>query len=150
MPMNSLRRFFIYPGLYITIVIIGVLLKFYKLDNKLFWDDEISTIMHTSGIKFTAYSTLVPVNEIKSKSYYDSLLHLNTQPYTIKSQVSGIFSDTHLTPLHYVFLTVWHRLVGDDDIDFRYFSVFIFIITLPFLFLFAKHLFNSEIAGYIT
>src|SRR5947199_8823977 len=70
--------------------------------------------------------------------------------YTIKIQVSGIFSDTHLTPLHYVFLTVWHRLVGDDDIDYRYFSVFIFIITLPFLFLFAKHLFNSEIAGYIT
>jgi len=59
-------------------------------------------------------------------------------------------TDTHVTPAHYVFLTLWYRLVGDNDMDYRLFSVFIFVLALPFVFLLARSLFNTYLAGWIA
>ncbi|MEJ2050023.1 MAG: glycosyltransferase family 39 protein, partial [Calditrichota bacterium] len=53
-------------------------------------------------------------------------------------------------PLHYPFLMVWYRIVGDDPEDFRLFGVFIFLLTLPFLFLLSQKLFNLKLAGWIA
>jgi uncharacterized membrane protein len=112
--------------------------------------DEVSTVLYTSGINGDIMQKSIPVNQIKSFGYYDSLLHLSTKPNSLKNEVTGILSDTHLTPAHYVFLTLWYRLVGDNDINYRLFSVFIFILSLPFIFLLAKNLFNSYLGGWIA
>ncbi len=148
--MTTIRHFLLKPWLYIVIVLFGTFLKFYQLNSKLFWVDEISTVLYTSGINGDSIQENIPVNQIKSFSYYDSLLHLRTQPYSLKNEVTGILSDTHLTPAHYVFLTLWYRLAGDNDMDYRLFSVFIFILSLPFIFLLAKTLFNTYLAGWIA
>ncbi len=148
--MSTIQNFFLKPWLYIVIIIVGVALKFYHLDSKLFWMDEVSTVLYTTGIKDANIKESIPVNQIVNYRYYDSLLHLNNKPYTIKSEVSGILSETHLTPAHYVFLTLWYRLVGDDDMDYRLFSVFFFILSLPFVFLLAKTLFKAPLAGWIA
>ena len=150
MVMKPIQKFLLRPWLYLIIVIIGISLKFYQLDHRLFWFDEICTIQHTSGISDHKYPDMIPVNEIKNISYYHDLYHLKTQHYTIGSQLKGLFSSTQLTPLHYSFLIFWYRIVGDDFIDYRLFSVFIFIITLPFLYLLTKNLFDSNLAGWIS
>jgi uncharacterized membrane protein len=148
--LAAIKDFLKRPYLYIIIILIGTSFKFYQIDNRLFWEDEISTILHTSGIPLSQYANLIPKNEISSSKIYNDLLHLNTQDYTICQQIKGLFSDTHLTPFHYVPLMIWHRLVGDDAIDYRLFSIFTFIITLPVLFLLAKQLFQSELMAWIT
>lgn len=148
--VKIIRQIMLRPWLYVIIVIIGISSKFYNLDHKLFWFDEVSTVQHTSGISDRHFPDLVPVDEIKNISFYHDLYHLKKQHYTIGSQLKGLFSSTQLTPLHYSFLIFWYRIVGDDFIDYRLFSVFIFILTLPFLFLLAKKLFDSELAGWIV
>jgi 4-amino-4-deoxy-L-arabinose transferase-like glycosyltransferase len=45
---------------------------------------------------------------------------------------------------------IWYRIVGDAPVHYRYFSVFMCILTLPFLFLLAKELFKSNLAGWIA
>jgi len=150
--MSTIRNFLLKPWLYIAIALLGTLLKFYHLNNKLFWADEIATVLYTSGIKdlYTRYQESIPVNEIKSFGYYDSLSHHSTKSYSLKNEVTGILSDTHLTPAHYVFLTLWYRLMGDNDIDYRLFSVFIYILSLSFIFLLANTLFNTYLGGWIA
>ncbi len=148
--VKTIQQFLLQPWLYVIIIIIGVSLKFYHLDYKLFWFDEVCTIQHTSGISDINYPDLIPVNEIKNISFYHNLYHLNTQHYSIWFQLKGLFSSTQLTPLYYSFLIFWYRIVGDDHIDYRLFSVFIFILTLPFLFLLTKKLFDSNLAGWIA
>jgi len=148
--MSTIRNFLLKSWLYLVIVIIGTLLKFYHLDRKLFWEDEVSTVFYTSGIRDTITQKSIPVNQISSFGYYDSLLHLSTKPYSLKNEVTGILSETHLTPAHYVFLTMWYRLAGDNDIDYRLFSVFVFILSLPFMFLLTRTLFNTPLAGWIA
>jgi uncharacterized membrane protein len=148
--MSTIRDFFLKPWLYIVISTIGVALKFYHLNSKLFWMDEVSTVLYTSGVNGDIIQQNIPVNQIRNFNYYDSLLHISGKSYSFKSELKGVFSGTHLTPAHYVFLTVWYRLVGDHDVDYRLFSVFIFIISLPFIFLLAKNLFNTPLAGWIA
>lgn len=148
--LTAIKDFLKRPYLYIVITLIGVSLKFYQIDNRLFWADEISTILHTSGIPLSQYDKLIPPNEINSSKIYNDLIHLNRQDYTLVQQIKGLFSSTNLTPFHYVPLMIWYRLIGDDPQDYRLFSIFIFIITLPVLFLLAKQLFKSELLAWLT
>ena len=135
------------PWIYLVIVVCGIFLKFYKIDDRHFWFDEVATIMHTSGAN---YNDVLPVNELKNISNYHNLLEVNKQHISIKSQLKGIWNSTNLNPLHYGILVFWIRLVGDKDIHYRYFNVFIFLLTLPLLFKLAEFLFKSNLAGYIA
>jgi uncharacterized membrane protein len=147
--MDAIRQLFLKPWIYLLIVLLGTFFKLDHINTKLFWRDEISTVLYTSGVKEVIVRDQIPVNTIRSIGYYDSLLHHNHETQTLKSEITGILSDTHLTPGHYVFLTIWHRLVGDKDMDYRLFSVFIYILSLPFLFVLLKTLFHSGLAGWI-
>nr|AGU11773.1 Dolichyl-phosphate-mannose-protein mannosyltransferase [uncultured organism] len=146
--MSTTRHLLQKPWIYLTVIIIGTLLKFHHLDRKLFWRDEISSVLYVSGIKY--HRSIIPINQIKNKEFYENILQLSNKPYSLTSEITGILSDTHLTPAHYIFLTVWYRLAGDRDIDYRLFSVFIFIISIPFLFLLTKTLFNSNLPAWIA
>jgi uncharacterized membrane protein len=148
--VKTIKQILLRPCLYIFIVLIGITLKFYRIDQKLFWFDEVCTVQHTSGIPDSEYPGLIPLNEIKNISFYYDLYHLNKQNYTIGAQLKGLFSSTQLTPLHYSFLIFWYRVVGDDYSDYRLFGVFIFILTLPFFFLLARILFKSNLAGWVA
>ncbi len=148
--MTRINNYLIKPWLYILIILVGTCLKFYKINSKLFWQDEISTVLYSTGVKDNVMNNNIPPNTITSFGYYDSLLHPSTKSYSLLSEVSGILSETHLTPAHYVFLTLWYRLAGDTNNDYRLFSGFVFIASLPFVFLLAKALFNSSLSGWIA
>ena len=110
----------------------------------------MATVLYTTGLKGQEIKSRIPTNQILQIGFYDSLLHPRTKSYSFNNQVAGILSDTHLTPAHYVFLTLWYRLVGDDGIDYRLFSVFAFLLSLPLMFLLARELFGSALAGWIA
>jgi uncharacterized membrane protein len=148
--MSTIHHFLLKPWLYIVVILFGVFLKFYELNSKLFWVDEISTVFYTSGTNGETIQKSIPINQIKSFGYYESLLRHSTKDYSLTKEIAGILSDTHLTPAHYIFLTLWYRLVGDNDMDYRLFSIFIFILSLPLVFLLAKNLLNTYLAGWIA
>ena len=143
--MKTIRQLMLKPWLYLIIIFLGIALKFYRLDYRFFWYDETSTIQHASGNQIFH----VPVNEIKNRSFYIDQLHLRKQNLTMTSELKGLFSSTNLTPMHYPFLMIWYRIVGDDPIHYRLFSVFIFILTLPVLFFLIKILSDSNLAAWI-
>lgn len=148
--MKVIQHFTQKTWLYLVILMIGVSLKFYRIDSHYFWYDEICTIMHTSGITEQQYMEMLPENNIKNISFYTDLVHLNKRDLTIHAQLEGLSKMTNLNPLHYALLVFWHRIAGDHDVDYRLFNVFIFFLTLPFLFVFSKLLFKSSLAGWIA
>jgi len=148
--MNPIKKNLLQPYIYFIIILIGISLKFYKLESNYFWEDEIETILHTSGISDNDYMMLISEDTVLNVNYYQDLLHLNTQNYTIGSQLKGLFSMPQFAPLHHALLIFWHRIVGDEYIHYRLFTIFTFILLLPFLFLLCKTLFNSELTGWMA
>jgi uncharacterized membrane protein len=66
-------------------------------------------------------------NEILDLSHYIALLKHSSQEYPIGEELSAQFRKMNLNPLHYVLLSFWYRLVGDDIIHYRLFSVLVFL-----------------------
>lgn len=148
--MKTIHHFFKKPYIYLIIIVIGVLLKFYGLENRFFWIDEIYTIYHTSGIHTEEFLEQVPNDTIVNINYYNNLLNLNNGQHTIGSQLSGLSQMAQFTPLHYVFLVFWQRIVGPDYLDYRLFTILIFLLTLPLLYSLSRLLFKSRLAGLIA
>jgi len=145
-----MKTFFEKPYFYLFIILVGISLKFYKVEQKFFWDDEIATVLHTSGISLNDYEKQIPVNTIFPRSYFDNILNLNERNLKLSDQIIGLSLMPQLTPAHYYYLIFWVRLFGDQYISYRYFSIVIFILSLPFLFLLTKKLFRSSTAGWIA
>lgn len=148
--MKKIRSILEKPYLYIAIVCIGSVLKFINLEEKHFWEDEISVVLHTSGVSHDAYMESFPVNIIVDKSYYIDLLKLNDRNLNIKDQFIGLMKMPQLSPGHYYYLIFWVRIFGDDPITFRYFTILCYFLALAFLFLFVRLLFNSSQMGWIA
>lgn len=144
--MEAIRNFLQKPWFYLVLVIIGFALKLYRIEYSFFWRDEISTIEHTSGNQILK----IPENEIHNITYYTDQLHLKKMNYTIGSELKGLFTSTNLNPGHYPFLMLWYRIAGDDPMSYRYFNIFILLLLIPVLFLLAKSLFNSKLAGWMA
>ena len=148
--MSKFKELIVKPWIYVLVLVIGISFKFYHVDYRYFWLDEISTVEQTSGLNREAFDQFAPVNEIASLTYYKSLVHLNDLDLTVAQQLKGQAHTMNLNPLHYFLLTFWHRLVGDSTYALRFFSVFIFLLTLPFIFLLAKKLFGDNLSGWIA
>ena len=148
--MKLISRIFTQPYLYIFIVLLGISLKFYKLEQQFFWDDEICTILHTSGIPTADYEKQIPVNQVLSKKYFDDLLRLNSRDLRIGEQFIGLSKMPQLTPGHYYYFIFLNRIFGDSYLTYRYFSVLVFLLSVLFLFLLTRKLFNSNLTAWIV
>lgn len=148
--MKSIHQFLQKPWLYMVIVIMGISLKFYHLDNRVFWYDEVCTIVHTSGIPLYEYDALIPANKITNVQEYRKWIELKKNDLSMGQELKGLFTSTNLNPMHYPFLMVWYRLIGDKPVHYRLFSVFCFLISLPLIYLLAIKLFESKLAGWIA
>lgn len=138
------------PWLYMMIVIASLVFKVLTADQGFFWRDEIYTINQTSGRVLFNLCTTEPLNENTPIAYYKQLLRINKLPISLGSQLKEQTKNTNLNPLHYPFLTFWVRIVGDEPVHYRYFSLLMFLLCLPVLFLFSKHLFGSNLAAWVV
>ena len=144
--MGKHRQFIQTYWLYIIIISLGISLKFYKVDYRFFWFDEICTIGQT--VSDDCFKT--NENTINNISYFKEQLHAGNHTVTFTEQLKRKSGSIDLNPLHYVLLMIWYRSIGDAPVHYRYFSVFIFLLTLPFLFYLAKELFKKNLSGWIA
>lgn len=138
------------PWVYLIVILLGVSLKFYHLNYKIFWEDEIYTVQHVIGANDILGLDDGTINEIHPLNHYKALLKHSSHEMTLGEELSAQFNTMNLNPLHYVLLSFWYRITGDDIVHYRMFSVLVFILTLPFLFFLARKLFQSATAGWIA
>ena len=148
--MNTIRNFFSRPYLYLIVLLVGIFLKFYKIDKQFFWDDEICTILHTSGIPMNVYEENIPKNKVLHRKYFDDLIRLNNRNLKITDQFIGLAKMPQLTPGHYYYFIFLTHMFGDGNMLYRYFSLIVYLLSIPLLFLLTRKLFNSDLAAWIT
>ena len=148
--LELINQFFRKPLLYLIIILIGVVFKFQGLDTKFFWIDEIFTMSHTSGVVWEEFVEAIPQDSILSIEDFNNLLDVNSSNYTIKSQIKGLSQMTQLTPLHYFCLVIWTKIIGSEPIDYRLFSIMVFLLSLPLIYLLGFKLSGSKLTGLIS
>ena len=148
--MKQLRNIIAKSWIYVVVIAIGITVKFYRIDYKIMWYDELATVFQVAGADNVLQIDSTKLNEVVPIGHYTKLLKHSAANYTLGWEYNRQLQNMNLNPLHYMLLSLWYRIVGDSFSDYRLFSVFIFLLTLPFLFGLANELFRSRKAGLIA
>ncbi|PLS67655.1 MAG: glycosyl transferase family 39 [Cyanobacteria bacterium M5B4] len=127
----------------IIIIILGIFFRFYNLDRKIYWHDEVYTIFRSAGFTrdeidrelFT--NQLIPSREL--------LKYLDIKPKssigdTIRSLVT---EDPQHPPLYFVINRFWMQLFGNSTFSLRFLPALISLISLPLIYYLTLETFRS-------
>ncbi len=138
----------------IALLALGIFLRFYHLDYKVYWLDEIYTSLRLAGYTRTEYIQNLFTGDLVG---VDALQHYQ-YPTAAKSwldMVQSIAADEpQLTPLYFVLVRLWVQGFGHSITAIRSFSAVIGLCLLPGMWWLCRELFRApqigSLAGWIA
>jgi uncharacterized membrane protein len=143
--MSGWLRFFA-----IVLLVIGVFFRFFNLDQKLYWGDEIATSLRISGF------TQVEMEQQVGTGRVVNILDLQKYQYpspekTVIDTIKGLaLEESQLTPLYFVMVRFWVRLFGNSVAITRSLSTVISLLAFSCLYWLCQELFESRQIGWIA
>jgi uncharacterized membrane protein len=132
----------IHPALKVSIVLIillGVFLRFYHLDRKIYWYDEAFTTLRVSGYTRSEYID----REFQGKAIVVRDLQQYQQVVPEKNLsdvVSGLAEDVH-PPLYFILTRWWMQIFGNSITAIRSLAVLFGVLAIPGLYWLCRELF---------
>ena len=133
------------PGLLVCLILLaGIFFRFYNLDKKVFWNDEIVTVRILGGYTDSQLAKYYH-EEMVSAEYFKSLFH-SSDNFSIKEMIHVMIHDGYIqnTPFYYVMLKEWIKIFGDSIWTIRLFSAVISLFVFPLLYWLCMELFSSR------
>ncbi|WP_179047364.1 glycosyltransferase family 39 protein [Nostoc sp. TCL26-01] len=137
----------VFKFLIISILALGIFFRFVHLDKKVFWYDETFTSLRVSGYTYveaeaklkqkTAANDVITVEDLQQYQTF--------QPENgLKGLLNGLIKEeAQLSPLYFMAVQSWVRLLGDSISVTRSVSAFASLLTLPAIYWLSQLLFNS-------
>lgn len=139
----SLPRFLI-----LSFLCLGIALRLFHIDHKLYWGDEVATSVRVSGYTFaqaTAQLTeksLFTVDELQQYQYPNGE---ETSAFdTVRSLIQ---EDPHHPPLYFLLTRAWVSVLSPSVKTIRALSVVFSLLTLPAIYWLCQELFRKPIVG---
>lgn len=126
--------------LLVLLLVLGVFFRFYRLDEKLLWHDEVATRVFAAG-----YTPEDWRDELRTGRVFDvaELQHYQraTPERGLAHPIAGIAADDpHHPPLYYILAGLWVACFGDGIGTLRALSVLFSLATLPAMYWLAMEL----------
>ena len=134
--------------LIITILVIGVGLRFFNLEQKVYSADEVRRIMRSSGyttqeVREQAFiGNIIGVEELQRFQYP----HLET---SLNDTMQALMGNPEHPPLYNLLNRFWMRAFPWTN-SARTFSIFLSILAIPSLYWLCVELFDSSLTGWIA
>lgn len=128
----------------------GLFFRFYNLDFKLFWNDEVhSTLWITGRTSATVVAGLFTSSPVTAGDLAGFLV---LEPGTGLADALGalIDADPRHPPLYYGLLHLWARIFGASVTSLRAASAVASLLALPSAFWLGRELYGSPRAGWIA
>lgn len=133
----------------ISILFLGIFFRFYNLEKKVYWVDEVATSIRISG-----YTKQEIVNKVASSEYTNADILKSYQKVESTSKISDTFkalikSPEH-TPLYFLLARLWVGLFGSSVAAIRSLSVVFSLLSIPCIYWLCSELFQLPQAGLIS
>ncbi len=138
----------------IFVVTIGLFFRFYHLDHKIYWHDEVYTIFRSGGFTRAEIDRELFDGDIKSPS--DLVKYLSIKPASsVKDTIDSLaVEDPQHPPLYFILTRYWMKLFSNSRLAIRSLSVLVSVISLPIIYLLTTELFrdnpHSKLLGLTT
>jgi uncharacterized membrane protein len=122
-------------------LVLGIFWRFYQLDGKVYWIDEVNTSLRSLGytrsevIQTVFTGDVIPVTTLQA---YQKLSSTKTWADTWTS----LTGTAEHTPLYFLLMRAWAETFGTAIATMRIFSAFISLVIFPSLYLFCRELFR--------
>jgi uncharacterized membrane protein len=139
----NFRKFLI-----ITILVIGIGLRFFNLEQKVYSADEVRSIMRFSGYTTQDVRDQAFIGEIIDKENLQHFQYPNSDR-TLSNALQSLMGNPEHPPLYHLLSRFWMQLFPISN-SARFFSIFLAFLVLPCLYFFCKELFADSGTGWIA
>ena len=135
-------------SLFVSILLIGICLRFVNLDQKVYWIDEVHTSLRVSGYTRTEFVEQAPNdNVISAKDLYE-FQQLSPEKDFFDT-ITALASSEH-SPLYYLIARLWMQWFGSSITVTRSLAAVISLLAIPCIYWLSLELFASSLVGYIS
>lgn len=136
--------------LIISILVLGVFVRFVNLDQKVTWVDENYTSFRISGYTEPEIVRQVSEGKIFSVEDLQKYQQLNSSK-TVVDTVKGLATEEpQVTPLYFVIARYWAHWFGDSITAMRSFPAITSLLVFPLVYWLCLELFESSLVGWIA
>lgn len=136
--------------IFILIIITGIFLRFYHLDYKIYWHDEVYTSLRVSGYNSDQLLSQFFHGEIITTEELLSLQKLSENT-PLSATINSLIQHPEHPPLYYLLLRFWQDLFNNSSILFnRSLSLIFSLLALPTIYFLAKELFAYKYTSIVS
>jgi uncharacterized membrane protein len=131
-------------------VLMGIFFRFYHLDRKVFWDDEVVGSLHMLGHTEAEVVRSSPTLKVASDVQRFTLTPAGTALRLDDTIRALREEDPHIPPLFYLSERLWTSLFGTSVAAIRSLSALFGVLVLPCVYWLAIELFGSSIVAIVS
>ena len=149
MKKYSLRINKFQVGLLLIVLLLGCFFRFYNLADKVFWVDEISTVVRASGYTVKEVGESLVRQDVVDRDRFLLYQTIASDKTFFDSWNALVRSPEH-APLYFVLARFWMQLWGSSITVVRALSVCLSLLVFPALYWLCRELFARPFVGYIA
>lgn len=137
-------RFFI-----LSLLTLGIFLRFVNIDHKVYWHDEVYTSIRISGYTGDEVGREIFTGKIigiqKLKKYQQI-----SSDKGLDDTIKALCEHPEHPPLYYLIARLWIQLFGSSVATIRSLSAIISLLAFPCIYWLCRELFDSPLVGWIA
>lgn len=127
----------------LAVVVVGLILRFWHLGQRVYWMDEVATSLRVAGYGFREMAATLYRNQIFSPDTILQFLDPNPQR-SLGDMIQSLGQEEPQNPpLYYIIVFYWQRWVGSSPAAMRSLSALLSTLSLPLLYWWCRQLFAS-------
>lgn len=136
--------------LLLALVGVAVFFRFYALDRKVYWHDEVFTSLAVAGHTVEEVNRRLPPNSVVTAADLQRLQRIDQDKNALSVISSLAVEFPEHPPLYFVLARLWAQLFGDSASSLRALSAVFGVLALPCVFWLSRELFGSERAAWVA
>jgi len=129
---------------------LGIFFRFYNLDKKVFWMDEVLTSINVAGYTNSEFfDEIFDAGEVTTAGEFKDFREGGVFQ-GIRDAFQVRVTGAGHPPLYYMLVRAWTDLWGESVTAYRLLSVLISLLGLPLVYWLCRELFHSKFIGFIA
>ncbi len=148
--MKNSQLYWNHLRLFVAVVlVIGICFRFYHLDHKIYWVDEVNTSLRVAGYKKSTFHRRFPTGEPMAIAQLQKFQSLSPERGW-GDTVNALAENAEHGPIYYLFTRLWMQIFGSSITVTRSVAVLFSLLAFPAIYYLSLELFSAPIVGWIA
>lgn len=133
-----------------ALLVVGLFFRFYNLDKKVYWNDEVWTSLRLSGHHATEMTEQVFDGRELTIRDLQRYQRISSDRSWLRTIMSLAADDPKQAPLYYALLRLWAGVFGDSIRAIRSLSALLSLLVFPGLYWLCRELFQAPRTAWVA